>query len=72
MSWNDLEIRNRGKFKYDVVSDGCKERGDAWAQTVFRIESSKPTRLPIVDVKVEDFGSPNQFFKIEVGQVCFS
>ncbi len=24
MSWNDLEIRHRGKFSYDVVTDGCK------------------------------------------------
>ena len=23
-SWNDLEIRHRGKFKYHVLSDDCK------------------------------------------------
>jgi len=72
MSWNDLEIRSRGKFKYEVVSDGCKERADSWAKTVFKMESTKPTRLPVVDVKVEDFGTANQFFKVEVGQVCFT
>lgn len=72
MSWNDLEIKNRGKFKYDVVSDDCKEKNSSWGSTVFKIESTKPTRLPVVDVKVEDFGNPQQKFKIEVGQVCFS
>ena len=24
MSWNDLEIRPRGKFRYSVPVDGCK------------------------------------------------
>ena len=72
MSWNDLEIKHRGKFKYDVISDGCKDKNNIWDKTVFRIESQKPTRLPVVDVKVQDFGNPTQKFKLEIGQVCFS
>jgi len=72
MSWNDLEIKNRGKFKYEVLSDGCKEKNNKWHKTVFKIESTKPTRLPVVDIRVEDFGNPAQKFKVEVGQVCFS
>jgi len=72
MSWNDLEIKNRGKFKYEVLEDGCKQKDNRWHNTVFKIVSQKPTRLPIVDVKVEDFGNPAQKFKIEVGSVCFS
>lgn len=24
MAWNDLEIRNKGKFRYDVLSDECQ------------------------------------------------
>jgi hypothetical protein len=72
MSWNDLEIKHRGKFKYDVISDGCKDKNNSWDKTVFRIESQKPTRLPVVDVKVQDFGNPSQKFKLEIGQVCFS
>ena len=72
MAWNDLEIQNRGKFRYSVDEDGCQDRGDDWAKTVFKIETAKPTRLPVVDVKVEDLGSPNQFFRVELGDVCFS
>jgi collagen type II alpha len=71
MSWNDLEIKARGRFKYDVLEDGCKNRNGEWSKSVFKIESSKPTRLPVVDIKVEDAGRPGQKFKIEVGQVCF-
>jgi len=71
MSWNDLEIRNRGRFKYDVLSDGCKEKNNRWHKTVFKISTVKPTRLPVVDIRVEDFGNPAQKFKLEVGQVCF-
>jgi collagen type II alpha len=72
MSWNDLEIKHRGKSRYTVLKDDCKDKSDNWAESVFKISSEKPTRLPIVDVKVKDFGSPNQMFKIEVGKVCFS
>jgi collagen type II alpha len=71
MSWNDLEIKARGRFKYDVLEDGCTNRDGNWNKSVFKIESSKPTRLPVVDIKVEDAGRPGQKFKIEVGQVCF-
>jgi collagen type II alpha len=72
MAWNDMEITHRGKARYKVIQDDCKHRKNSWAQTVFKVESLKPTRLPIVDVKVEDFGSSRQGFKLEMGQVCFS
>jgi collagen type II alpha len=72
MAWNDLEIRHRGKARYSVMSDDCQHKRPYWAQTVFKIESAKPARLPIVDIKVEDFGRGNQAFKVEIGQVCFS
>lgn len=71
MAWNDLEIRHRGKSKYSVVKDDCKFKKNSWAQTIFNIETLKPTRLPVTDIKVEDFGETNQEFKLEVGQVCF-
>merc|ERR1711915_454815 len=57
MAWNDMD---------------CKHRKNSWAHTVFKVETSKPTRLPIVDVKIEDFGNSRQGFKLEMGQVCFS
>lgn len=72
MAWNDLEIRHRGKARYTVLSDECQHKKSSWAQTVFKVQSQKPARLPIVDVKVEDFGRSDQAFKVEVGQVCFS
>jgi len=72
MSWNDLEIKKGGKFKYEVVEDGCKERSKTWAKSIFTVDTSKPTRLPIVDIKVKDIGKSRQAFKVEVGRVCFS
>merc|ERR1712088_876991 len=71
-SWIDLEIKHRGKARYQVLSDECQHKKRSWAQTVFKVQSRKPARLPIVDVQVQDFGRSNQAFKIEVGQVCFS
>jgi len=71
MSWNDLEIHHRGRFKYSVIEDDCKKRDGSWHKAVFKITSNKPTRLPIVDLKVEDAMRPGQKFKLEVGQVCF-
>merc|ERR1711868_358737 len=72
MAWNDLEIRHRGKSKYKVLKDDCKFKKNSWAQTTFNIETAKPARLPITDIKLEDFGEQNQEFKLELGQVCFS
>lgn len=72
MAWNDLELRHRGKARYSVLSDECQHKKRSWAQTVFKVQSSKPARLPVVDVKVEDFGQNGQAFKVELGQVCFS
>jgi len=72
MAWNDMQIRHRGKAKYTVSQDDCKYKKNSWAKTVFDIDTNKPTRLPIVDVKVEDFGQQHQEFKLEIGQVCFS
>ena len=59
-------------FRYSVLSDECQHKKRSWAQTVFKVQSRKPARLPIVDVQVQDFGRSSQAFKIEVGQVCFS
>lgn len=72
MSWNDLEIRHRGKFSYRVPVDECQHEKSEWAHTVIRLKNTKPARLPIVDVAVRDIGNPSQKFKLEIGQVCFS
>merc|ERR1712154_403147 len=44
----------------------------AWNDLEIRHRGTlKPTRLPVTDIKIEDFGETNQEFKLEVGQVCF-
>merc|ERR1711922_82025 len=72
--FNSIAYENmRGNFKYEVTEDTCKSnRKSRWGKTVFRMDVTKPTRLPIVDVRVEDFSQPTHKIKIEVGQVCFS
>ena len=72
MSWNDLEFKQSGKFQYEVVKDECQAKSGQWASAVIRINTDKPTRLPIVDLKMIDYGQDDQSFKVEVGQVCFS
>ena len=72
MSWNDLEYKHKGKFQYEVTKDECGAGGGDWAQAVLRINTDRPTRLPVVDLKLADFGASDQAIKVEVGQVCFS
>jgi len=70
-SWNDLEIRNRGKFRYNVIKDDCQYERPEWSTSVFSVKDTKPQRLPIVDVAVRDVGNARKKFKIELGPVCF-
>ena len=72
MSWNDLEYKHKGKFQYEVVRDECGGEDGDWAEAELRINTDRPTRLPVVDLKLADFGSKDQAIKVEVGQVCFS
>merc|ERR1711962_699101 len=46
MSWNDLEIKKGGNFKYEVVEGGCKERAKTWSKSIFTVDTTKPTRHP--------------------------
>jgi len=71
-SWNDLEIRRGGKFRYAVISDDCKDQKNVWATSVFSVKDTKPQRLPIVDVNIKDMGNPRKKFKIELGPVCYT
>jgi len=72
LGWNDLEIRHRGKFSYEVPVDNCQFEKKEWAFSIISMKDSKPTRLPIVDVNIKDIGTERQKFKLEIGQVCFS
>jgi syndecan 1 len=71
MSWNDLEIRGRGKFSYEVPVDECQFENKEWAKTVISLRDTKPARLPITDVLLKDVGTIRQKFRIEIGPVCF-
>lgn len=71
MSWNDLEIRFRGKFKYSVPVDECQYERSDWSQTVLSLTDVKPTRLPVVDIAIRDLGNARKKVKIQIGQVCF-
>ncbi|KAI6061439.1 collagen alpha-2(XI) chain-like protein [Aix galericulata] len=69
-----------------AVADGCavsaaaERRGWATAgrearkgssRTVLEVSTPRPEQLPLTDVRVADFGEPNQRFGFEVGPVCF-
>lgn len=41
-------------------------------RTVLEIDSPSAELLPIIDVAPADFGSSNQKFGFQVGQVCFN
>jgi len=71
MSWNDLEIRHRGRFSYNVLEDGCQHERRQWDKTVVEVAHRKPARLPVVDVELKDVGSNDQKFSLEIGEVCF-
>ena len=43
LTWNDLELKHRGRFTYSVVEDGCAESQKTWAKTVFRVAVDKPS-----------------------------
>lgn len=55
MSWNDLEIRHRGKFRYSVSEDGCAadDKRD-WSKTVIVVDQDKPARYGFAGCSVEN------------------
>merc|ERR1719357_1521482 len=61
MAWNDMEIRHRGKARYKVLEDNCKHRKNSWAHTVFKVETSKPTRLWKLTTGIQARNGPSLF-----------
>ena len=43
-----------------------------WHKTVFEVETSATTRLPISDIAVYDVADADEEFGVELGPVCFS
>jgi len=67
----ELNARGARKVRYSVIEDGCKTRSNTWASTTVIYTTDRPHRLPFADVGLRDVGRPNQFFKLEIGPVCF-
>ena len=74
MSSDAVEMHNGAHKKNQpkVLSDGCKVKDGKWHKTVFEVESTATTRLPIVDVAAFDVADADEEFGIELGPVCFS
>ncbi|NWX51956.1 CO5A1 protein, partial [Steatornis caripensis] len=67
---------NEEELSYDTspyikaVTDGCAPRKGS-GQTVLEVSTPRPEQLPLLDLRVMDFGEPGQRFGFEVGPVCF-
>lgn len=67
---------NEEEISYDTspyikaVMDGCSARKGS-SRTVLEVSTPRLEQLPLLDVRVMDFGEPGQRFGFEVGPVCF-
>jgi len=70
---NDVEIRAEGnsRFTYSVSEDGCSSHDGSWGKAVIDYQTSKTSRLPIIDIAPMDIGGADQEFGVQVGPVCF-
>ncbi|NWI19805.1 CO5A1 protein, partial [Crypturellus soui] len=67
---NDEELSYDTSPYIKAVTDGCAARKGS-SQTVLEVSTPRMEQLPLLDVRVTDFGEPNQRFGFEVGPVCF-
>uniref|UniRef100_A0A665UY57 Collagen, type XI, alpha 2 n=1 Tax=Echeneis naucrates TaxID=173247 RepID=A0A665UY57_ECHNA len=71
-----LQGANSEELSYETnpyikaVVDGCSYR-KGFDRTVLEIITPQVEHLPLLDIKVSDFGESNQQFGFEVGPVCF-
>ncbi|MBN3298085.1 CO1A2 protein, partial [Amia calva] len=70
---NDVELRAEGnsRFTFSVLEDGCTRHTGQWGKTVIEYKTSKPSRLPILDIAPLDIGGADQEIGLDVGPVCF-
>ncbi|NXH68989.1 COBA1 protein, partial [Hydrobates tethys] len=67
---------NEEELSYDTspyikaVTDGCAARKGS-SRTVLEVSTPRLEQLPLLDVRVMDFGEPGQRFGFEGGPVCF-
>lgn len=68
----ELVGKDRPKYLYDVIRDGCQANGNDWSETSLRVSTKRSARLPIVDVAPYVNGNAQQQLEVEIGEVCFS
>ena len=80
MAVHDAPAKSRfrivARTLYRVLTEGSlffplKVKNGTWLQTVIQIDTTKPNRLPIVDVAAYDIGDSSEEFGLEIGPVCF-
>uniref|UniRef100_A0A8B9L734 Collagen, type XI, alpha 2 n=1 Tax=Astyanax mexicanus TaxID=7994 RepID=A0A8B9L734_ASTMX len=67
---NEEEISYETNPYIKALSDGCSYR-KGYDRTVLEINTPQVEQLPLLDMKITDFGENNQKFGFEVGPVCF-
>uniref|UniRef100_A0A674NUQ7 Collagen, type XI, alpha 2 n=1 Tax=Takifugu rubripes TaxID=31033 RepID=A0A674NUQ7_TAKRU len=67
---NDEDLSYETNPYVKALVDGCSYR-KGFDRTVLEINTPQVEHLPLLDIKVSDFGESNQQFGFEVGPVCF-
>ncbi|EDO48996.1 predicted protein [Nematostella vectensis] len=68
----ELHASSSNKFKPQIIRDDCHIKDGKWRQTIITVDTSKPHRLPVLDVAVFDIGGQGEEFGLDIGPVCFS
>lgn len=67
---NDEEISYETSPYIKALIDGCSYR-KGLDRTVLEVNTPQVEQLPLLDIRISDFGEDNQKFGFEVGPVCF-
>ncbi|KAF7653978.1 hypothetical protein LDENG_00076150, partial [Lucifuga dentata] len=67
---NEEELSYETSPYIKALVDGCSYR-KGFDRTVLEVNTPQVEHLPLLDIKVSDFGESNQQFGFEVGPVCF-
>uniref|UniRef100_A0A8C1YYL3 Collagen, type XI, alpha 2 n=1 Tax=Cyprinus carpio TaxID=7962 RepID=A0A8C1YYL3_CYPCA len=67
---NDEELSYETSPYIKALVDGCSYR-KGLDRTVLEVNTPQVEQLPLLDIRVSDFGEDNQKFGFEVGPVCF-
>ncbi|KAJ8273741.1 hypothetical protein GJAV_G00105020 [Gymnothorax javanicus] len=67
---NEEELSYETSPYIKALTDGCSYR-KGYDRTVLEVNTPQVEQLPLLDIKISDFGEVNQKFGFEVGSVCF-